>query len=342
MSSSEFMGGAGQFAGGATGAGQEQRGPRYDLRPLSTGEVLDRTFQLYRSRFVLFAGIALLPAAVSTAVGVVRLVITALAGLHPGSGFARAETSVAVLSMVAGLISIALYGIVLAATTWTVSRVYLGEAASIKTAYQFAFQHWFRYTLVMLRQMWAAMWLPFVLIMAAVLVPLWTKRHGGGLIWLEVVLVGLALLSVIYGVWAYLRVSLAVPAAVVESLKTGAAVRRSKQLLASRKVRVFLLLLLLWALYLVVGTLESPLLILAVRSRGTEAIVMRAIQLGINFAATTLIGPVGVIGLCLFYFDERVRREGFDIEWMMGKLAPAEAAVTELPGPAPEAPAEPA
>src|SRR5690349_6399407 len=114
MSSNEFMGGAGQFA---AGAGKEQRGPRYDLRPLSTGEVLDRTFQLYRSRFVLFVGIALLPAAVSTVIGVVRLVITALAGLHPGSGFARAETSVAVLSMVAGFSSIALYGIVLAATT---------------------------------------------------------------------------------------------------------------------------------------------------------------------------------------------------------------------------------
>ena len=340
------MGGAGQFTEPAAGARAEQPGPRYDLRPLSTGEVLDRTFQLYRSHFLLFVGLALLPAAVSTVANAVRLVIIGAAGLHPGAhpgpAFARAQILSSVLSMVGGLISIVLYGITQAATTWAVSRIYLGDAASVKAAYRVGFQHWFRYTLVKLRQIWAAMWLPLVLILAAVLVPAWAKRRGGGLLWLEVVLIVLAVLSLIYAVWAYLRVSLAVPAAVVESLKTGAAVRRSKQLLASRKVRVFLLLLLLWALYLVVGTLESPLLILAVRSRGTEAFVMRAIQLGINFAAATLIGPVGVIGLCLFYFDERVRREGFDIEWMMGKLAPAEAAATDLPGPATEPPAEPA
>jgi hypothetical protein len=247
----------------------------------------------------------------------------------------------AVLSILAALISIVLYGITQAATMWAVSRVYLGEAASIKAAYKVAFQHWFRYTLVVLRQMWAAMWLPFSLVVAAALVAVLTKAHSAGYTWLVIVLFVLAGLSIIYSVWAFLRVSLAVPAAVVESLKVRAAIRRSAALLASRKIRVFLLLLLMFALYMVVATMESPLLILAVRSRGTEAFVTSAIQLGINFAAAILIGPVGAIGLCLFYFDERVRREGFDIEWMMGKLAPVDAGAPELPGVAPEAPAEP-
>jgi hypothetical protein len=31
---------------------------RYDLRPLSTGEILDRTFTLFRARFWLFAGLS--------------------------------------------------------------------------------------------------------------------------------------------------------------------------------------------------------------------------------------------------------------------------------------------
>jgi hypothetical protein len=33
------------------------------LRPMSTGEILDRTFNLYRNNFVLLAGIAVLPPA---------------------------------------------------------------------------------------------------------------------------------------------------------------------------------------------------------------------------------------------------------------------------------------
>ncbi|MBV8672237.1 MAG: hypothetical protein JOZ33_02275, partial [Acidobacteriaceae bacterium] len=44
----------------------------------------------------------------------------------------------------------------------------------------------------------------------------------------------------------------------------------------------------------------------------------------------TLVGPIGAIAVCLFYFDERVRREGFDIEWMMNRIAPG-TAVSDAP-----------
>ena len=36
-----------------------------ELRPLALGELLDRTFRLYRNHFWLFAGIMLVPSAVS-------------------------------------------------------------------------------------------------------------------------------------------------------------------------------------------------------------------------------------------------------------------------------------
>ena len=328
MSSSDVFGDSSQLQAPATK-------PRlnYDLRPLSTGEVLDRTFQIYRSRFALFAGLAMLPAAVSVVTNAIRLLYATRMDthVHVGAAIYRAQIFSGLLSVVAGLISIVLYGITQAATTWAVSAVYLGEAASIKAAYGVAFRHSVRYTLIVLRQTWAAIWLPLVFVLAAVMTSAVTKRHGGGFGWLVTLLVVLALLSFIYGLWAYIRISLAVPAAVVESLKVGLAVRRSAQLLASRKVRIFLLLLLLAALYLVVGTIESPLLLIAVRSRGTEAFVTQGINLAVSFVAGTLIGPVGAIGLCLFYFDERVRREGFDIEWMMKKLAPAAGSGPDYP-----------
>ena len=40
------------------------------LRPMNLGEILDRTFQIYRSRFLVFAGIAALPALAMTALQV--------------------------------------------------------------------------------------------------------------------------------------------------------------------------------------------------------------------------------------------------------------------------------
>ena len=58
------------------------------------------------------------------------------------------------------------------------------------------------------------------------------------------------------------------------------------------------------------------------RTRGAQAFITHAISLAIGFVTGTLVGPIGAIAVCLFYIDERVRREGFDIEWMMTKIAP--------------------
>jgi hypothetical protein len=35
------------------------------------------------------------------------------------------------------------------------------------------------------------------------------------------------------------------------------------------------------------------------------------------FFSNVLIGPIYAIGLTLFYYDQRIRKEGYDIEWMM-------------------------
>jgi hypothetical protein len=39
-------------------------------------------------------------------------------------------------------------------------------------------------------------------------------------------------------------------------------------------------------------------------------------QVGV-FLTNTFIGPIYATGLTLFYYDQRVRKEGFDVEWMM-------------------------
>jgi hypothetical protein len=337
MSSGNVFGDAGQFH-------EPAASPTFDLRPLSTGEVLDRTFHLYRSRFALFAGVALLPAAASTMMSAVRLLYTAhqQTHVHTGAALVQVQIITGVLEIVSLVITIVLYGITEAATIWAVSAVYLGDAASIRAAYGVAFRNWFRYTLVKLRQVWAGMWLPMVFFIAAIVAGVVGRKHGMSLTVLVMVMIVLGFLSLLYGLWAYLRISLAVPAAVVESLKVRAAVRRSAVLLTSRKIRIFMLLLLVLALYFVVGMIESPLLIVAVRSRGAQAFVTYAINLVVSFIAGTLLGPVSAIGVCLFYFDERVRREGFDIEWMMKKLSSAATAGQGLSPQAQENSAEPA
>jgi hypothetical protein len=36
-----------------------------------------------------------------------------------------------------------------------------------------------------------------------------------------------------------------------------------------------------------------------------------------GFLVITFIGPIYSTGLTLFYYDQRVRKEGYDIVWMM-------------------------
>jgi hypothetical protein len=62
----------------------------------------------------------------------------------------------------------------------------------------------------------------------------------------------------------------------------------------------------------------------------------------VGFFTNTFIGPIYATGLTLFYYDQRVRKEGYDIEWMMqaagltpvAGLTPA----ADLPEPAPDPP----
>jgi len=123
--------------------------------------------------------------------------------------------------------------------------------------------------------------------------------------------------GVVYGVIAYLRNSLALPAAVVEGLHVRDAMRRSKNLATGSIGRIFLLLLLVYALWMVATVIQLPLVFLATRAGAAQQFVMQGAILAINFVVTTVVAPIAAIGLCLFYFDERVRKEGFDIEMLL-------------------------
>jgi hypothetical protein len=53
-------------------------------------------------------------------------------------------------------------------------------------------------------------------------------------------------------------------------------------------------------------------------SSGVAAMVVaECIYVAIDFAIQTIVPPVYLIALTLFYYDQRIRKEGFDIELLM-------------------------
>ena len=65
-------------------------------------------------------------------------------------------------------------------------------------------------------------------------------------------------------------------------------------------------------------------------------VAMLLILYGASFAVQSLIKPVYGIALVLFYYDQRIRKEGFDIEWMMQQAGMVPEAKPQPPS-APEA-----
>jgi len=297
--------------------GRTQPTVRHELRPLTTGEVLDRTFFLYRSNFWLYVGLASIASGVNVLASFGRLAYLHFKAIPVMSPNAVLVGSL--FSLVGAILYFAVYSVTHAATVSAVSSIYLGEQTSMGKALDAVKGHWLRYCLIAIWQSWSAGWIfALMIVPVAIMGGLGIKNLG----WLVALLIFVAFASLIYGVIAYTRNSLAVPAAVMEDLSVERAMRRSKQLVAGHKGRIFLLLLLLFALYLVAGVLELPFTFLLLHSRSAEHIVGQFISLLVAFLCSSLIGPVASIALCLFYIDERVRKEAFDIEFLMNKTSP--------------------
>jgi predicted cation transporter len=99
------------------------------LRPLSTGELLDRTFSLYRNHFVLFVGIFALPHLCVLAFQCLAFVLQS-----PGSNL-RNVLVISVFGLIAAVLSMVVAAAAQAATVVAVSQVHLGRPAGVMDSF---------------------------------------------------------------------------------------------------------------------------------------------------------------------------------------------------------------
>jgi MFS family permease len=314
------------------------------LRPLTLGEILDRTAQLYRSKFVLFVGIFAIYAGVVLVLNLLQIGV--LYGLHSVHGSAWLAVLTAVAVVIKVLLVFACAGAAVAAISRAVAWLHLGEKATIRGAYKSILPRLVRYLWLMTITFVMA-WFPVGLLyggfIALVLVyfPKGSMVHTGGSSQASVMMFGIATLvfgllllpAIAYGIVMMLRYALAVPACVVENLKTRAAIRRSIELSKGARARIFVLGLLVFVIELgLIGLTQVFFLVSAFKQHGHLGVGAQALSQIAAFFTNTVLGPIYATGLTLFYYDQRVRKEGYDIEWMMqaaGLSAPAESVRSE-------------
>jgi len=306
------------------------------LRPMALGEILDRTAELYRNHFLLFAGTSAIFAGIMLAVQL--LYVRSLVMLGYPNMMAHFQWGTASGAVVEALVILMLAGLSIAANNRAVAWVYLDQSASIRAAAKSVLPRLRTYLWLMTITAFRA-WAPFAAVYVAFIAVAFTvlphdfmtnptalqgaAQHNPG----AVMTAGLGMLALLpffifallYGAWMSLRYSLAVPACVVEELPATGAIKRSIQLSQGSRGRLFVLGLLVYAVRMLLGVLFGfPLIALAVKHPGHPLPVgwLMFQQVGV-FVSSSLIGPIYSIGLTLFYYDQRIRKEGFDIEWMM-------------------------
>jgi hypothetical protein len=311
-----------------------------NLRPLTLGEILDRTAQLYRSNFLLFAGIASVYAGVLLVLSLLQIGLQeALRARHMNSQLIWA-TVISMLVMWPVIVIVG--GFAVAANNRAVAWVHFGEPASIRGAYASILPKLGRYLWLMTITTFIV-WLPFGLLYAAYMIFILVyvrpkgiflqptmQRNPEALLIFALVTIGfgaLVLAAIAYAIVMGLRYSLAVPACVIEDLQARKAIRRSIELSKGSRGRIFLLALLVVAIQLGLGLITQLFFIVATfKHQGELPAAIRVLQQLVAFCTNTFVGPIYATGFTLFYYDQRVRKEGYDIEWMMrsaGLNAPA-------------------
>jgi hypothetical protein len=258
------------------------------LRPLTTGELLDRTFSLYRSYFVLFVGIYALPH-----LCVLAFQCLTFAFQTPGAHL-RNVLVTAIANILVALLSMVVVAASQAATVVAVSNVHLNRPAGVMDSFSRV------------------------------------KNQIGGVIWLSLkvgFLVGLACLALIVpGILLALRWSLAVPVKILENKDSGDAMSRSTELTQGNRGRIFVIWFLFFVLSIGISMLlQWPIQIAAGGAKGIAALQHAAVEwrvasLVATFISQCLVGPLVTIAFSLVYYDERVRKEAFDLQLMMATL----------------------
>ena len=324
------------------------------LHSLRLTEILDRTAQMYRSRFLVFLGIATIPAGTMFVFFAGLFGLIAWIGANAKSGLTTSNvivwTFVIVLSILVVPATLGSSAIGEAAMCDAAARLFLGQPVTIRSAYKTTWVRGWRYVGLYVMQGLVIVAAPAIVFSVVVGVMIATRVRGyatndtsplfGGLMFVAFLAVGA------FAVWMLLRLCLAFPVSVVEQASAMNALKRGSRLSHGTQGRILLLYVLgLFLNQIVVWVIAVPAMIVIALIPGFQGqahaqalgIIMTFVFYGAMFVVRAVTKPVYGIALTLFYFDQRIRKEGFDIEWMMQQAGLVQGGTVHESAAAPEA-----
>jgi hypothetical protein len=260
-----------------------------EIRPMNTSELLDRIFFYYRNYFLLFIGIAAIPQLATLLV-------------HLGFIGLQSPKTIILTTLVSLAVQIVANSIAQAATIGAISDIHLGRVASLRTSF--------------------------------------TGVRGNLIeIWLIMLFAGIGvfigfILLIVPGFILLAAWSLSIPAVVIENKTPIEAMKRSYSLTRGRRFQIFAILLLVALIvYIISLVINFPTAILTVilslRNHGSVPISLNIVSVIASYISSCLATPISTIAISMIYYDQRVRKEGFDLQFMMSSLKSEPIATTE-------------
>ena len=273
-----------QFQPGTGAPGTAPAAQRdFKIQPLGLGQLFDTGIKIYFRHFKFVVGAA---AIVLIPFHLVFFLIFKMMFENPAD--LENVNIVVMISFV--LLTIIMMPLIQGATIKVISDVYMGETVSVKKAYAFAARK----------------------IGALIL---------GGIIFGILVGIGTILL-IIPGIYLMVAFYLFPYAIVLENKSSTQSLSRSQQLVKGSWFKLFLVILLMGVLTWVIQAIVQVPWEMYVRSSDDILTVIRlmpVVQL-IQNILQLLIYPIGIIISILFYYDLRVRKEGYDLEIMAREI----------------------
>jgi hypothetical protein len=320
-----------------------------ELRPLSLGELLDRTFRLYRNNFWLFVGIMAIPSAFSIPFMVLMFSMQSSAMVPGGPPAPKLVASMVIFGLLFFCLFCAVYSVAIGATTVAVSESYLGRKLTVRGAFGKVRGNLWRIIGVMVvaviraygMLILMAIGLAVVVGLSVAILGVITRAGAprpvmGVIIGIVMVVAYIAWLGA-WLLWS-LRYAVSIPALLLEHLGVLAALRRSVHLTRGRRWSL-LAAIVLCTIVAYVGAIlfQGPFFVtLMVSARTGHVSQWLAYAMAMSGAiGGAIAGPILLIALVLCYYDTRIRKEAFDLQFMMSSLdQPAQA-----PAPGAESPA---
>ncbi len=300
--------------------------PGLEIHPMGVGEILDRSFRLLRKHFMLFFIILMIPQ------GTFFLANKGMQVYAPGGVQQGTSPGMVVGYAVAVLFAVVIMMIIQfwaqGALIYAVSETYLGHETSIGRSYGAMRSRLGRLLGTMFLMGFLIILVPALLgIVSAIAVPIITGMGLGGPT-TGILMVALVIIGIVWFFHLLLNWLLVDKVVVLEGEGWRSALRRSKELMNTRTEPGF------WkrpknkaGLILILGFLIGIGIHLLFQTPGLithwlmpSSTMGQTIQQVLNVVATSLATVFTAIAMILFYYDIRLRSEGFDLKMMAEHL----------------------